>query len=158
MFLSKLKYILTVFSLLAIMAASALSQAKQGDGSPSQRAEVMRQKLETIRRSAASSASVLKDESKDEKAAKDDKTTLDTPFSRLKTIEKEASRLQSEVNTLRGKIDRSEKYEASEMDQLEASVGDLQTRADAVLVETASARANPESEVGKSREVKKKKK
>ena len=59
------------------------------------------------------------------------------PLSRLRSIEKEASTLQSEINTLRGKLDRSEKYESSEIDQLEITVADLQTRADAVLVETA---------------------
>lgn len=132
------------------------AQVKPGDGSPSQRLEVMKQKLETIRRSATSSASVLKEESKGDKTAKDDKTKSDTPIARLRSIEKEASTLQSEVNSLRGKLDRSEKYEASEIDQVEASVGDLQIRADAVLVETAAARANPESNVGKAREIKKK--
>ncbi|MEO7674548.1 MAG: outer membrane protein assembly factor BamD [Pyrinomonadaceae bacterium] len=131
------------------------AQVKPGDGSPSQRLEVMKQKLETIRRSAASSASVLKEESKDDKA---DKAKADTPIARLRSIEKEASGLQSEINSLRGKIDRSEKYEAAEIDQFETSVADLQTRADAVLVETAAARANPESNVGSAREIKKKKK
>jgi len=140
------------------LGVSGFAQNKPGDGSPSQRLEVMRQKLETIRRSATSSASVLKLESKDEKAAKDEKQKLDTPLTRLRAVEKEASGLQSEVNSLRGKLDRSEKYEASDIDQLEGSVNDLQIRADAVLVETASARANPESNVGKPREIKKKKK
>jgi outer membrane assembly lipoprotein YfiO len=139
-------------------SVGAFGQAKPGDGSPSQRLEVMKQKLETIRRSASSSASVLKQEAKDDKASKEDKTKIDTPIARLRSIEKEASGLQSDVNSLRGKLDRSEKYEASEIDQLEASVADLQTRADAVLVETAAARANPESKVGTAREIKKKKK
>lgn len=152
---SKIGYLLSLLLAAAALAATALPQAKPGDGSPATRLEVMKQKLETIRRSAASSASVLKEEAKDEKA-KEDKTNLDTPLNRLRTIEKEASRLQSEVNSLRGKVDRSEKYEATEIDQLEASVSDLQVRADAVLVETASARANPESNVGKPREKKKK--
>lgn len=158
MYFRNTRYILIVLSMVSFLAPAAISQVKPGDGSPSQRIEVMRQKLETIRRSAASSIGVLKEESKDEKSAKDDKAVLDTPLSRLTSIEKEASRLQSDVNTIRGRIDRSEKYEWSEIDQLEASVADLQTRADAVFVETASARANPESNVGKPREVKKKKK
>lgn len=146
----------TIFTAIILsFAASAFAQAKPGDGSPSQRLEVMKQKLETIRRSASSSISVLKDENKD---SKDEKENADSPISRLRSIEKEASTLQSEVNSLRGKLDRSEKYEMSEIDQLETAVGDLQTRADVVLMETASARANPESNVGKPREVKKKKK
>jgi outer membrane assembly lipoprotein YfiO len=156
MYFSKAKDFLAILFVSAALVATGLSQAKPGDGSPTTRLEVMKQKLETIRRSATSSASVLKEEAKDDRTAKEDKTKLDTPLNRLRSIEKEASQLQSEVNSLRGKVDRSEKYEASEIDQLEASVSDLQVRADAVLVETASARANPESNVGKPREKKKK--
>lgn len=155
MYFSRIKFLFVAFA-IASLCSAALAQVKPGDGSPATRLEVMKQKLETIRRSAASSASVLKEEGKDDKAAKGEKTNLDTPLNRLRSIEKEASQLQSEVNGLRGKVDRAEKYEASEIDQLEASVADLQTRADAVLVETANARANPESNVGKPREKKKK--
>lgn len=151
----KIKSFFLFAVLLGLVSSFAFAQVKPGDGSPSTRLEVMKQKLETIRRSATSSASVLKEEAKDDKA-KEDKTNLDTPINRLRSIEKEASQLQSEVNSLRGKVDRSEKYEASEIDQLEASVADLQTRADAVLVQTAAARANPVSNVGQPREKKKK--
>ncbi|MCC6327240.1 MAG: outer membrane protein assembly factor BamD [Acidobacteria bacterium] len=154
---SKAKSLTAAVMVIAVLVTAGFSQVKPGDGSPATRLEVMKQKLETIRRSAASSASVLKEENSD-KAAKEDKANADSPLARLLSIEKEASRLQSDVNGLRAKLDRSEKYEASEIDQLEAAVGDLQVRADAVLVETANARANPESLVGKPREKKKKKK
>lgn len=158
MYFTKSKAFISLLLAAAFFSAAGYAQVKPGDGSPAQRIQVIKQKLETIRRSAASSASVLKEESKDYKAAKEDKTKLDTPISRLRSIEKESSALQSDANSLSGKLDRSEKYEASEIDQLEASVADLQTRADAVLVETAAARANPESDVGKARDIKKKKK
>lgn len=144
-----------LFAIFALFTGSVFAQAKPGDGSPSQRVEVARQKLETIRRSAASSISVLKDEDKD---TKEEQANPDSPIARLRSLEKEASRLQSEANTLRGRLDRAEKYEMSDIDQLEVAVTDLQGRADTVLVETAAARANPESNVGKPREVKKKKK
>ncbi|MGD9561006.1 MAG: outer membrane protein assembly factor BamD [Pyrinomonadaceae bacterium] len=149
---------LVMLFVVTAMSVSGLAQVKPGDGSPTTRLDVMKQKLETIRRSATSSASVLEEEQED--MAKGDAKTenRDTPLSRLRGIEKEASRLQSEVNTLRGRIDRSEKYETSDIDQLEAAVDDLRIRADAVLVETATARANPESPVGQPREKKKKKK
>lgn len=156
MFSVKRRNIVLLFAAVAMLGASVLAQ-KPGDGSPTQRLEVMRQKLETIRRSATSAASVLKQEADDEKK-KDDKTQLETPYSRLRAIEKEASSLQSEVNSLRGKLDRSEKYEQTEIDRLETEVADLQRRADALQAETAQARANPESNVGKPREIKKKKK
>ena len=156
MFQSRRGILASFLVVIGLMANSAIAQ-KAGDGSPSQRLEVMRQKLETIRRSATSAASVLKQENKDENG-KDEKENPDTPYARLRAVEKEASSLQSEVNSLRGKVDRSEKYEATDIDRLETDVADLQRRSDALQTETAQARANPESNVGKPREIKKKKK
>jgi outer membrane protein assembly factor BamD len=150
----KREIVVSLFVMFGLLATGVIAQ-QPGEGSPAQRLEVMRQKLETIRRSAAGAASAVKQEGKDEK---DDKENVDTPYARLKSIEKEASRLQSEVNSLRGKLDRSDKYEAADIDRLELDVADLQRRADTVQTDTASARANPESNVGKSREIKKKKK
>ena len=155
MFFNKRDILASFLIVVSSLATGVLAQ-KPGDGSATQRLEVMRQKLETIRRSATSAASVLKQENKDDK--KDDKENLDTPYARLKGIEKEASSLQSEVNSIRGKADRSEKFEAGDIDRLETDVADLQRRADAVQTETAQARANPASSVGTAREVKKKKK
>ncbi|MGH9948448.1 MAG: outer membrane protein assembly factor BamD, partial [Pyrinomonadaceae bacterium] len=147
-----------ILCLFVIGSSLAVSAQVAGEGSPSQRLEILRQKLETIRKSAVSAASVLEKESDEKSSKKDDKTTADTPLSRLKSIAKEAQSLNSEVNDLRGKIDRADKYEASDITQLETAVADLQRRADAVQTETASARANPESPEGKPRDIKKKKK
>jgi outer membrane assembly lipoprotein YfiO len=151
----KITLFLVFAAIVSLFSGLALAQ-KPGDGSPAQRLEVLRQKLEAMRRSLSGAASALKEESKADK--KDDKQTLDTPIGRIHAMEKEVSGLQSEVNNIRGKVDRGEKYEMGDITQLETSVSDLQTRADAVLVETAAARANPDSTVGKTREVKKKKK
>src|SRR5690606_23386477 len=82
----------------------------------------------------------------------------DSPLARLQAIEKEAAALQSEVNTLRGRIDRSEQFEMSDLTQLESSVTELQSRADIVLVETAEARADGSITAGQPREPQKKKK
>jgi outer membrane assembly lipoprotein YfiO len=139
-----------VFGLLVVGQA----QTKPGEGTTAQRLEVMGQKLETMRRSLKSAASVLEQENKSTK--KDDKENLDSPHARLVNLEKEAAKLQSEVNDLKGKVDRSEKFEATDVDQAEQSVADLQARADKAQMETASARATPDSPVGKPREVKKK--
>ncbi|MCY7376955.1 MAG: outer membrane protein assembly factor BamD [Pyrinomonadaceae bacterium] len=161
MFLHKYKVVILslflVFSFVAVGTAQN-KQNKEGQGSVSQRLDVMRQRLETMRRSLDSAASVLKDENKDDKGKKDDKAKLETPLGRLRGLAKETSGLQSEINTLRGKVDRSEKYEVSEVYQLEATVGELQARTDNALTETAGARANPVSAEGTAREVKKKKK
>jgi outer membrane protein assembly factor BamD len=137
---------------------AALAQVKPGDGTPAQRLEIMRSKLETMRRSLQNSISVLKEENKDDKTKKDDKNNLDTPLGRFRGLEKEVSDLQSEVNSLRGKVDRSEKYEMSDIDQAEERVGELNARVDKAQQETASLRANPLSSVGQKREKKKKKK
>lgn len=146
------------FAIITVLSVSNVTaQAKPGDGSPSQRLEVMRQKLETMRRSLTSAASVLKQENKGD-AKKDDKENLESPLGRLLSLEKDASRLQSEVNSLRGKLDRADKYEISEIDQLETAVSELLTRVDAAQLETATARAGSDSPEGKPREVKKKKK
>lgn len=152
---------IVVFALLAIFSFVVPGFAQKttaGDGTVTQRLEVMRQKLETMRRSLNSAASVLKEENKEDKGKKDDKSNANTPLGRLRRLEKESSSLQSEINSLRGKIDRSEKYENSDVDQLEQRVSELNASVDAVLLETATARANPGSDEGKLREVKKKKK
>jgi len=137
---------------IAVFAICGSAQ-KAADGTPLQRLDVMRQKLETMRRSLTSAASVLKEEGADDKDAK---ANPDSPRARLLSLEKEAARLQSEVNSLRGKVERSEKYEAADIDQLEAAVAELMTRVDVAQRETAAARAEPDSPVGKPRKIKKK--
>lgn len=155
-YLRKTGYLFVSLILLSAMALTGFAQ-NRGDGTPSQRLDVMRQKLETMKRSLGGAISVLKDEAKDDKSKKDDKTAVDTPIGRLRSLEKDTSRLLSDLNNLRGKVDRSEKYEASDLDQMESSVSDLNKAVDTALVETSKARATPVSNVGKPREVKKKK-
>ena len=158
MFFRKNKAVLLSLFLVLSFIVPGLAQNKNNADSPVQRLEIMRQKLETMRRSLNSAASVLKEDNKDDKSKKDDKNSAETPLGRLKALEKEASRMQSEVNSLRGRVDRSEKYEISDVEQLEASVSEFQARVDNALRESATARANPVSDVGKPREIKKKKK
>lgn len=153
-----LKNTIAIFAVAVMFAAGAAAQQKPGDGTPSQRLEVMRQKLETMRRSLNGMASVLKEENKGDSSKKDDKEKLETPLGRIQSLEKDAGRLASEVNTLRGRIDRADKFEVSDVDQLETAVNELLTRVDATQLETANARATPDSPVGKPRDVKKKKK
>ena len=150
-------FLLSLF-IVSSLAATALGQGKPGDGTAAQRIEVMGQRLTIMRRSLTSAASVLKDENKGDKSKKDDKDKLDTPLGRLLSLEKEAAQLQSEVNSLSGKVDRREDYQNSEIDSLEQAVSELQTRVDAAQLETATARAADISNVGKPREKQKKKK
>jgi outer membrane assembly lipoprotein YfiO len=153
------RHVKAIFAVGVLVAASVLSsngQAKPSDGTAVQRLDVMRQKLETMRRSLKSSASVLEQENKEDPSKKNDKENLDSPLGRLLSLEKEAGRLQSDVNNLRGKADRGEKYEPADVDLLEQTVAEFQARVDKLQMETASARATPDSPVGKPRQIKKK--
>ena len=157
LFNSKKIVFLSAFAVLTFHAIS-FGQAKPNDGTATQRLDVMRDKLDRMRRSLASGISVLKEENKDDKTKKDDKEKLATPLGRLLALEKDASRLQSDVNSVRGKVDRGEKYDRSDIDSLEESVTELLARVDTAQLETAAARAIPDSPVGKARDIKKKKK
>ena len=147
-----------VIAAVFCLAVAGLGQGGNGDGSPLQRLDVMRSKLDAMRKSVEGAASALKTEAKADKSAKGDKEALDTPLGRLTAMDKEIAHLVSDVNNLRNKVDRGEKYDATEIGQLEASVAEIQSRSDKVLVETASARASDTSNVGKPREKAKKKK
>jgi outer membrane protein assembly factor BamD len=158
MFFRVNKAIIVGLILVLSFPLAALAQSKPNEGTPFQRLDVMRSKLETMRRSLQSAISVIKDENKDDKAKKDDKEKLDTPLGRLRALEKETANLSSDINSLRGKVDRSEKYEMTDIDQAEERVRELQAGVDTALQETAALRANPQSTVGQTREKKKKKK
>ncbi len=149
-----------IFSIAILIASTTLvfAQGRPGEGTDIQRLEVMREKLDRIRRSLNSVIAVLKEENKEDKSKKDDEKKLDTPLGRLVALEKDASRLNSDVNSLRGKADRGEKYERSDVDLLEQSVNEFQARADTAQMEVAAGRATPVSNLGKPREKKKKKK
>jgi outer membrane assembly lipoprotein YfiO len=147
-----------VFGLFLILsfALNGYAQSRSGDGTPLQRLNVMAQRLESMRRSINGALSSLKDDRKDDKNKKEDKSSLETPYGRLKSLEREVSSVLSEVNNLRGKVDRSEKYEMSDIDNLEGAVSELTTRVNNTLEETAKDRAATVSNVGKPREVKEK--
>ncbi len=155
MFFIKSKAVLLSFLMLLSFVFTA---SAQNTATPAQRLQIMREQLDQMRRSIDSAISVLKDEEKEDKANKDDKSKLETPLGRLKSLEKEISSLSSDINSLRGKVDRSEKYEISDIENLEEAFANLKSRVEKAQVETAVARANPASDVGKPREKKKKKK
>lgn len=154
MFFNKIKAILFTISVISLVVLPTFAQTAK-DGTPMQRLEVMRQKLDTMKRSLKSAASVLKDDKQTDKKDEDDR---ETPLGRLLSLEKEASSLQNEVNNLRGKISRSDKYEIADVDTLEQRTSEMNIRVNQILQETAELRATKTSDVGKPREKKKKKK
>jgi outer membrane protein assembly factor BamD len=148
-------------AVLALVISSAADVSAQGSTSQAQsglsnvqRMDVMRSKLEAMRRSLDSAIASLstKDSGSKEKSA-------DDPRARLRSLEKEVGSLLSELNDLHGKEDRTEKYDTSRLDSLETSVAELNTRVEAGLQATAAARAagetsstsQPKSQKGKRR-------
>ncbi len=122
-------------ALILSAVPTALAQGNpQSDLSAMQRLDVMKSKLESLRRSLNNAISTLAPKSGDKKEAVDD------PRQRLQGLEKEVGSILSEVNDIRGKQERSERYDATVLDRLETSVVDIDTRAQAGLQATASAR------------------
>ncbi len=134
--------------LSGFMTAWAQGGKQQSDLSALQRLDVMRSKLESVRRSLNSAISSLE--------PKDKKDSADDPRKRLQGLEKEVASILSEVNDIRGKQERSERYDATVLDRLETAVVDIDTRAQAGLQATASARTA--TVAGANRPAKKKKK
>ena len=131
-------FILALFCAAVLGLPQAAFPQKSGgqtELSTAQRLEVMSSKLDAMRRSLSSAlAAIPEDKSKDKKPNADD------PAVRLKGLDKEASSLASEVADLRTKNDKAEKFDTTAIDRLETSVAELNTRVDAGLQQTASAR------------------
>lgn len=124
---------------LLIISSVPLALAQtQGEGTPVQRLDVMRSKLDGLRRSLNSAiANINAQEGSDKK---DNSSPEVEAITRLRGLEKEVASVISDVSSLRGKVDRSERYDAKELDKLELSVADIATRAEAGLASTASLR------------------
>src|SRR5688500_3634201 len=146
------------FLILAVFCAARLGLPQtifgqkpsgQTELSTAQRLDVMSSKLDSMRRSLNSALAAMP-ENKDKKASADD------PIVRLKSLEKEVSSLTSEVNDIRNKNDKAEKFDPASVDRLETAVAELNTRVDNGLQQTASARTG--SAAAGSSDKKKKKK
>lgn len=122
-------------ALVLALAATVFAQGSaQSELGPLQRLDVMRSKLEGMRRSITSAISSMPAPGASEKKNPDD------PRERLKGLEKEVGSVSSELNDLRSKQERSERYDPTALDRLEASVTELNTRVEAALQASASAR------------------
>ena len=134
--------ILAVFCAL-ILGLPTMGFAQKSGGqtelSTGQRLDVMSSKLDLMRRSLAAAIKVMEGKSTDDKD-KDKKANADDPVVRLKSLEKEVSSVNSEVNDLRTKNDKAEKFDTTAIDRLEGSVAELNTRVESTLQETAGLR------------------
>lgn len=127
----------SLIALCAILLCGSIGVAHaQGDASPAQRLEVMRSRLDGLRRSLNSAVAAMNAKDSGDKKTAD----ADDPRTRLRGLEQEVSSVLSEVNDLRGKVDRAERVDASQLDKLETSVNDLNTRVQAGLQATAGQR------------------
>jgi outer membrane protein assembly factor BamD len=140
--------LMTCAVLLFALSGITVAQQAGSDLPTLQRLDVMRSKLDSMRRSLTSAISSMAAPSEQEKKNPDD------PRNRLKGLDKEVGTLLSEVNDIRGKHERSERFDQTVLDRLETSVTELNTRVQAGLQSTAGARSATVS----SRDSKKKKK
>lgn len=133
------------FMMLALCATLSLSLFSpafaqggkaQSDLSAPQRLDVMRSKLESMRRSLSSAISSLEPKDKKDK----EKPNADDPRERLRGLDKEVSSILSEVNDIIAKQERSERYDSTILDRFDTSLTDISARVQAGLQATASAR------------------
>jgi outer membrane protein assembly factor BamD len=116
-------------------AQNSKTQSAQTGLSNLQRFDIMRSKLESMRRSLDSAIAAVnaKDSGTKEK-------NPDDPRERLRGLDKEVGSVLSEVNDYRAKEERADKYDTSKIESLEGSVTELNTRVEAGLQSTAAAR------------------
>ncbi len=124
-----------VLPVVHVSAQQNASGGAQSGATPIQRLEVMRSKLETMRRTLNSAVAGIN--AKDT-ASKD--APADDPRARLRGLEKEVGSVLSEVSDLRAKQERADRYDVSLLDKLETSITDLNERVEAGLRATAGER------------------
>src|SRR5205085_11302534 len=108
------------------------------EGTPAQRISVMRSRLDSMRRSLNSALASMNATDTGDKKKKE--TDPDDPRNRLRGLDQEVSSVLKEVDVISGKIDRNDKFGSRDLDKLEASITDFNTRVQAGLQATASAR------------------
>src|SRR5512132_749488 len=89
-------------ALIFALAGAAWPQGASSDLSTAQRIDVMRSKLEAMRRSLSSAIASLGEGNEKEKK------NLDDPRQRLRGLDKEVSSILVDVNDIRGKQERSD--------------------------------------------------
>src|SRR5688500_7022992 len=110
----KSRFIILALFCAAVFGPQAVFGQRTGgqtELSTAQRLDVMNSKLDSMRRSLNSALAAIP-ENKDKSANPDD------PSVRLKGLEKEVSSLTSEVNDLRTKNDKAEKFDPASVDRL----------------------------------------
>jgi outer membrane protein assembly factor BamD len=128
-----------IFSAMGAAFAQQTSNA-QSDATPAQRLEIMRSRLETMRRSLNSAIAATNAGDDGQKKKETKESASDESRARLRGLEKDASSLISEVYSARTKVDRRERLDDGLLDKLDASIADLDTRVQAGLRSTSGER------------------
>ena len=132
------------FLILAVFCALILGVAQTGfaqksggqtELSTAQRLDVMSSKLDLLRRSLNAAIKAI-----ETKTDKDKKANADDPVAVLKSLEKEVGSVTTEVNDIRNKNEKAEKFDTTALDRLEATVTELNTRVETNLQQTAGLR------------------
>jgi outer membrane protein assembly factor BamD len=134
--LTTLSLCIALFTVFGSVAVAQNGSKSPSELSAAQRLEIMRSKLEALRRSLNGAMSSMPAANKDEKPA------ADSPREILKGLDKEVGSILSEVNDIRGKQERAERYDPTSLDRLETSVADISTRVEAGLQSTAGSRTS----------------
>src|SRR5215213_222783 len=146
--------ILAVFCALVFGVAQTGFAQKSGgqtELSTTQRLDVMSSKLDLMRRSLSSAIKVI-----ETKTDKDKKANADDPVAVLKNLEKEVTSVTSEVNDIRNKNEKAEKFDTTALDRLEATVVELNTRVETNLQQTAGLRSTATAAASPDKKKKKK--
>jgi outer membrane protein assembly factor BamD len=130
--------LVVALGLLSVATAQSPSRP-QTEMSSVQRLDVMRSKLEALHRSLQSAIAGIPQKAPD-KSGKKPGADADDPSVRLQGLDKEVKSILSDVNDLHSKVDKSEKFDSTKLDSLETSVTEIDTRVQAGLQATASAR------------------
>lgn len=135
------KFVVLVLSAILVLGYSVAVVAQgTAEGTPVQRVSIMRSRLDATRRSLNSALASMNASDSGEK--KDGKADADDPRARLRGLEQEVNSILSEVNDLSAKLDRAERVEPRDLEKLETSVTDVNTRAQTALQATAGARGS----------------
>ena len=142
-----------VYTALPQVSFAQSGPQAQSDLSSLQRLNVLRSKLEAMRRSLTSAIAAM-----NSKDSADKTKNPDDPRERLRGLDKEVGSILTDVNDLHTKEEKAEKYDPSKIGGLETSVAELSTRVDAALQSTAGARTGetasnyqPKKQKGKRR-------
>ncbi|HEV2904605.1 MAG TPA: outer membrane protein assembly factor BamD, partial [Pyrinomonadaceae bacterium] len=132
-----------LFGLSLAQPRAAFAQAKntgQSDLTTLQRFNVMRSKLEAMRRSLTTAIAAMNSSDSSDK-----QKNPDDPRERLRGLDKEVGSVLNDLGDLQSKEEKAEKYDPSKLSDLEAHVAELNTRIEAALQQTAGARTETTS-------------